>query len=156
MPRRPDTRVLARVEREVTVLLPRSLEAVWASGTATTPDVDRFSYSVLVLLDEHGPQDLTELTGRPGLTKPTASRRVARLGRAGGDRTRRPRAPDVLPAQRVALTGAGDRRVAMVRAGRAERLADVLGEWTADGGATLARLLNRPNSDLDAHRRLPS
>lgn len=146
-----DTAVLARVEREVTVLLRRTLEEVWAVGYGDDPAVDRFTYSVLALLDEHGPQDLTTLTARLGLTKPTASRRVARLSAAGYVATE-----SHGRAMRVALTGAGDAQVRHVRGGRATRMGDVLAHWSAEDGDALATLLNRLNVDLDAHRRLPS
>lgn len=147
----PGSAVLSRVEREVTVLLRRSMEDVWAAGYGSDPAVDRFTYSVLALLDEHGPQDLTTLTARLGLTKATASRRVSRLSGAGLVATE----PEGR-AMRVALTPAGDAQVAHVRGGRTARLGEVLAGWSPEDGDALAALLHRLNTDLDSHRRLPS
>jgi DNA-binding MarR family transcriptional regulator len=141
---------LARVEREVTVLVRRTLEAVWVDGYGDDPAVDRYTYPALVLLDAHGPQRLTELTGRLGVSKPTASRQVARLSAAGlvatGPYPYDPRA--VL----VRLTEAGAERVRGVRDKRRESLGRVLEDWSGEDSATLARLLRRLNEDLERHR----
>jgi DNA-binding MarR family transcriptional regulator len=140
---------IERVEREITVLIRRTLEAVWSSGYGGTP-VDRFTYPVMALLDGHGPLGLTELARRLGLSKPTTSRHVARLGADGLVRTR-PDSRDVR-AMVVALTPAGEEVVAHLRAARHARLAAVLGGWSDGDRDTLGALLARLNVDLDAHR----
>jgi DNA-binding MarR family transcriptional regulator len=140
---------IGRVEREITVLIRRTLEAVWANGYGDEP-VDRFTYPVLALLDGHGPLGLTELAHRLGLTKPTTSRHVARLAAAGLVATR-PDGRDVR-ALLVVLTPAGDGVVARLRAARHERLAEVLSGWNDQDRDVLGALLARLNVDLDAHR----
>ncbi|MFC4947811.1 MarR family winged helix-turn-helix transcriptional regulator [Pseudonocardia sp. GCM10023141] len=141
---------LARVEREITVLLRRTLEEVWAGGYGNGP-VDRYTYPVLALLHEHGPQGLTELTRRLGISKPTTSRHVARLGAAALVAT----APDRGDPRAVVvtLTPQGGAQVARVRTARRERLREVLRSWSDADGEALADLLARLNLDLDAHRR---
>ena len=143
------TDAIGRVEREMTVLIRRTLETVWASGYDDAP-VDRYTYPVMALLDGHGPLGLTELARRLGLTKPTTSRHVARLGALGLVGTR-PDRRDVR-ALVVALTPAGDAVVARLRAARHTRLAAVLDGWSDDDRDTLGALLARLNVDLDAHR----
>jgi DNA-binding MarR family transcriptional regulator len=140
---------IEQVEREVTVLIRRTLEAVWASGYGDAP-VDRYTYPVLSLLDGHGPLGLAELAHRLGLTKPTTSRHVARLAAAGLVATR----ADLrdVRALLVVLTPAGDGVVARLRAARRERLAAVLSGWSDQDRDTLGALLARLNVDLDAHR----
>jgi len=74
---------LHRLEHEITVLIRRTVESVWAGGYGAHEAVDRYTYPVLAALDENGDQSLTVLTGRLGVSKPTASRQVSRLSRAG-------------------------------------------------------------------------
>jgi DNA-binding MarR family transcriptional regulator len=153
VPERPDQLVvgsvtLARVEREITVLLRRTFEEVWSTGYGDGP-VDRWTYPVLALLDEHGPQGLTELTRRLGVTKPTVSRHVAKLGMAGLVTTRPDRDPRAVV---VVLTPAGDEQVARVSDIRREGMRDVLAGWSDADSDTLALLLARLNHDLDQRR----
>lgn len=137
---------LVQVEREITVLLRRTLEEVWKSVYDNGP-LDRYTYPALALLHEHGPQGLSELTRRLGISKPTTSRHVARLAASGMVLT----APDGRDprAMVVALTDAGGAHVERVRAARRERLAEVLGSWSHADGEALAELLGRLNRDLD-------
>lgn len=135
------TEATARVEREITVLLRRTLEQVWAGGYGGGP-VDRFTYPVLALVDEHGPLGLGELSYRMGVTKPTVSRHVARLAGAGLVATRPDRDPR---AVRVVLTATGDAQVARVRTARAAALAQMVGDWPDGDVAALADLLGRLN-----------
>jgi DNA-binding MarR family transcriptional regulator len=138
-----------QVEREVTVLIRRTLEAVWASSYGNGP-VDRYTYPVLALLDEHGPLVLGELTTRLGLTKPTVSRHVARLADAALVETRPERRDP--RAMVVLLTAGGAEQVRRVREVRRTSLGEVLADWSeADSGA-LALLLGRLNAELDRHR----
>ncbi len=136
---------LGRVEREITVLVRRTLEEVWSGGYGNGP-VDRYTYPVLALIDEHGPQGLGELTRRLGVSKPTASRHVAKLAAAGLVTTRPDRDPR---AVLVDLTPAGDEQVARVRDVRRTGLAVVLTGWSDADGNALAALLARLNADLD-------
>lgn len=130
------------------MLVRRTLEEVWSSGYGAGP-VDRYTYPVLALVDEHGPQGLGELTRRLGVSKPTASRHVAKLAAAGLVTTRPDRDPR---AVLVELTAAGGAQVARVRDVRRAGLAAVLTGWSDGDGDTLATLLARLNADLDRRR----
>jgi DNA-binding MarR family transcriptional regulator len=152
-PDRPSVTLLTqdsvgRVERELTVFLRRSLEAVWSRGYGDGP-VDRYTYPVLALLDEHGPLGLGELATRLGLTKPTMSRHVARLG-GGTLVTTRPDRRDTR-AVIVVLTPEGAERVERVREVRRRTLGTVLANWSGADSEALAHLLARLNTDLDRH-----
>jgi DNA-binding MarR family transcriptional regulator len=140
---------IEQVEREITVLIRRTLETLWANGYGDEP-VDRYTYPVLALLDAHGALGLSELARRLGLTKPTTSRHVARLSTAGLVTTR----PDTRAVRAIVvdLTPAGIGVVARLRAARHERLAAVLSGWSDEDRDTLGALLARLNVDLDAHR----
>ena len=86
------------------------MEPVWAHGYGTNEAVDRYTYPVLVLLDDEGALSLTTLAGELGVSKPTASRQVSRLSRAGlvdvSSHERDPRAVSVTltPASRPIRT----------------------------------------------------
>ncbi len=105
--------------------------------------MDRYTYAVLALLDEHGPLGLAELARRLAVTKPTASRHVSRLAAAGLVTSRPDRAPR---AMQVVLTAAGDAQVARVAAIRRAGLAEALRDWPHADVTALAGLLGRLNA----------
>jgi DNA-binding MarR family transcriptional regulator len=137
---------IGRVERELSVFLRRTLETVWSSGYGDEP-VDRYTYPVLALLNEYGPLGLGDLATRLGLTKPTTSRHVARLGGAALVATR----PDERDSRAVVvlLTPDGAERVERVREVRRRTLGEVLAGWSVPDSEALAQLLARLNTDLD-------
>lgn len=139
--------VLCSLEKQITLLVRRTMESVWAHGYGTNDAVDRYTYPVLVLLDDEGPLSLTALTGRLGVSKPTASRLVSRLSRAGlaavGPRERDPRSVS------VSLTPAGVRVREQVRAARLAPLREVIAHWPDADRDALAGLLDRFTTDLE-------
>jgi DNA-binding MarR family transcriptional regulator len=141
---------LHRLEHEITVLIRRTVESVWAGGYGTHEAVDRYTYPVLAALDEHGEQSLTVLTGRLGVSKPTASRQVSRLSRAGLVGVR----PDERDSRSVVITltaeGLAQREV--VRGARLGPLHAVLEGWPKGDREALGALLARFNGDLDEYR----
>ena len=74
---------LQQLEKQITLLVRRTMESVWSHGYGPSGAVDRYTYPVLMLLDDEGPHSLTALTAQLGVSKPTASRQVSRLSRAG-------------------------------------------------------------------------
>ncbi|WP_344413392.1 MarR family winged helix-turn-helix transcriptional regulator [Pseudonocardia ailaonensis] len=141
---------LEQLEHEITVLIRRTVEPVWAGGYGAHEAVDRYTYPVLASLDENGEQSLTVLTGRLGVSKPTASRQVSRLSRAG--------LVDVRPDERdsrsviVSLTAAGVAQREVVRGARLRPLHAVMEGWGEEDRHQLGNLLARFNSDLDDYR----
>lgn len=131
------------------MLLRRTLEDVWSRGYGDGP-IDRFTYPVLALLDEHGPLGLSEITARLGLSKPTVSRQVTRLAAAGLVASR----PDLRDPRAVcvSLTAAGEDQVRRVRDVRRRSLGAVLASWTGRDSHTLGALLARLNAELDVRR----
>ena len=138
---------LHSLEKQITLLVRRTMESVWAHGYGADDAVDRYTYPVLMLLEDEGPLSLTALTGKLGVSKPTASRQVSRLSRAG--------LVDVSPHERdprsvsVRLTGAGTAAREQVRAARLAPLRDVIAHWSEADREGLAGLLDRFNTDLD-------
>ena len=142
---------LYSLEKQITLLVRRTMESVWAHGYGTNEAVDRYTYPVLMLLDDEGSLSLTALTGKLGVSKPTASRQVSRLSRAG--------LVDVAPHERdprsvsVTLTPAGLAAREQVRAARLAPLRDVIAHWPDADRDALAGLLDRFNTDLDQYLR---
>lgn len=138
---------LARLEKQITLLVRRTMESVWANGYGPHEAVDRYTYPVLLLLDEEGPHSLTALTAKLGVSKPTASRQVSRLARAG--------LVEVSPYERdprsvsVALTSSGAEGRDQVRQARLAPLREVMGHWPEGDRDALAGLLDRFNTDLE-------
>jgi DNA-binding MarR family transcriptional regulator len=93
---------------------------------------------------------LTELTARIGLSKPTVSRQVSRLGFASLVETWP--APHDPRAVVVRLTPEGARQVRQVGEARRESLRAVLAGWSDTDSDNLATLLARLNGDLAGHR----
>ncbi|MEQ3549237.1 MarR family transcriptional regulator [Pseudonocardia nematodicida] len=144
---RSDEDSLQSLEKQMTLLVRRTMESVWSHGYGTNDAVDRYTYPVLMLLDEEGALSLTALTGKLGVSKPTASRQVSRLSRAG--------LVDVSPHERdprsvsVELTPAGMAAREQVRAARLTPLREVIAHWPESDRDALAGLLDRFNTDLD-------
>lgn len=140
-------RSLQSLEKQITLLVRRTMESVWAHGYGDNEAVDRYTYPVLVLLDDDGALSLTDLTGKLGVSKPTASRQVSRLSRAGlvevSPHDRDPRSVS------VALTPAGLAAREAVRAARLAPLREVIAHWPEADRDALAGLLDRFNTDLD-------
>ena len=143
---RPDDS-LQQLEKQVTLLVRRTMESVWSGGYGPHEAVDRYTYPVLLLLDEEGAHSLTALTAKLGVSKPTASRQVSRLSRAG--------LVEVSPHERdprsvsVALTAAGAAAREEVRQARLGPLREVMAHWPEDDRDALAGLLDRFNADLE-------
>ena len=138
---------LHSLEKQITLLVRRTMESVWSHGYGPNEAVDRYTYPVLMLLDEEGPHSLTALTVKLGVSKPTASRQVSRLARAG--------LVEVSPHERdprsvsVSLTGAGANARDEVRTARLAPLREVMDHWPDADRKALAGLLDRFNTDLE-------
>lgn len=138
---------LHSLEKQITLLVRRTMESVWSHGYGPNEAVDRYTYPVLMLLDEEGPHSLTALTAKLGVSKPTASRQVSRLARAGlvvvSPHERDPRSVS------VALTDAGAAARDEVRTARLAPLREVMDHWPDSDREALAGLLDRFNTDLE-------
>ena len=138
---------LCSLEKQITLLERRTMESVWAHGYGANAAVDRCTYPMLMLLAEEGSLSLTSLTGRLGVSKPTASRQVSRLAQAGlvevAPHERDPRAIS------VTLMPAGLEVREQVRAARLAPLREVIAHWLDADRDALAGLLDRFNTDLD-------
>lgn len=146
-PADPTEASLHSLEKQITLLVRRTMESVWAHGYGPSDAVDRYTYPVLMLLDDEGALSLSALTAKLGVSKPTASRQVSRLSRAGLVEVS-PHAADPRSVS-VELTPAGMAARERVRAARLAPLRDVIAHWSDTDREALAGLLDRFNTDLD-------
>ncbi|MEV1287539.1 MarR family winged helix-turn-helix transcriptional regulator [Micromonospora sp. NPDC049679] len=140
----PDSGPLDAVEQELTVLLRRARGAYHRAAQEFDPDLDPAAYGLLLRLDEVGSCRVTDLAVFFGIGKPTVSRQLQLLERAGMVH-RRPDAEDAR-AVRFALTALGSGRLAAVRQARRDRLRAGLSVWPAHDIELLGRLLARFNA----------
>ncbi len=143
---------LSRVEFAVAQLLRRAeRRGPSARPAAAREPLDRSGYLLLSALAAHGPLTVNALAAALGLDGSTVTRQVEALQQTGRvERTKDPadrRAVVVVPTP----TGTGDLRITRHR--RSALYASVLAAWTDADRRTLADLLERLNTDLDAHRR---
>lgn len=138
------------IEREITLLLRRTLEEVWAQGYGAGTAVTRYSYPLLVLLEQSGPLRLGQLADRLGLSKPTVSRQVTRL--RAESLVLVAEDPDDSRSGLVTLTEPGRQQVRDVRSRRMAPLRRVLDGWDGAERDAFAQLLGDFNRGLDANR----
>ena len=144
--------VLARVELGLAQLLRRA-ERTSAATTARggASDLDRSGYLMLHALRDGGPQHVRALADRLGIDASTVTRQAVALERAG--HVERSRDPQDLRAVVVTATDSGRRAFASQRRRRSATYEAVLDGWSATDRETLADLVERLNTDLDAYKR---
>lgn len=134
-----------RVERELTVLIQRSLRGpLLDDGTGRL--LERPAYAVLARLHDDGAMRLAPLATLLGLDPSTVSRQVQGLAEAG--LVTRQADPDDRRAARVALTEAGRARLLATRDSRSRLLHGLLAAWPAADREAFADLLERFNVDV--------
>src|SRR4051794_24568296 len=101
-----------------------------------SPEVSLTAASTLATLDRGGPRRLTELAAGEGVTQPAMTQLVSRLERDGLGR----RATDPADGRvvLVEITEAGRELLRHRRAGRAARLAELLGQLSPADQAAIA------------------
>ena len=104
-----------------------------ASGLSMT------AAATLASLERLGPQRLTLLAAREGVTQPAMTQLITRLEDSG--LVRREASPEDGRVVLVVITDEGRAMLARRRAGRTERLAGILGQLGPEHRAALARAL---------------
>jgi DNA-binding MarR family transcriptional regulator len=149
----PGSSAHEHVERELTRLLRRARVALGSYAAKVHPEVDLAAYTLLLAVRDGvaevggGPVRAADLATRLGLHKSTLSRGLAQLETLG--LVERQPDPSDARARLVALSADGARRLNQVTSERRARLSAVLDRWDAADMETLARLLDRLNSDLE-------
>lgn len=137
---------LGDLERELSVLVRRALRRVWAEESDSGA-LDRWTYAFLVRLSD-GPMRVGEVARSFGVDKSTASRHLKRIVE-GGLAEASAGAGDARSSV-VRITALGARRLAEARTARMEPMRRVFATWPEEDRRTLARLLAKVNSELDA------
>jgi DNA-binding MarR family transcriptional regulator len=95
--------------------------------------------STLASVERFGPQRLTLLAAREGVTQPAMTQLISRLEDSG--LVRRQASPDDGRVVLVVITDEGKAMLARRRAGRAERVAAIIAQLSPDHRAALATAL---------------
>ena len=138
--------LLMALEREMSVLVRRSIRALW-DELKKDGALDRWTYALLIRLSEEGPLRVGEVARRFGLDKSTASRHLGRLQDEGLVES----ITDLKDGRSALLrvTMQGEERLATTREARLQPLRRVFATWPEEEQALLTRLLARLNSELD-------
>jgi DNA-binding MarR family transcriptional regulator len=134
------------IERELGEIVRRARGAGAALVADMQPGLDLSTYGVLVHLAEGGPMRLTDLAGRLGQDRSTASRHVAELEMAG--LVERREEPGDRRAALLSVSAKGAERLAVLAEGRRQALRQLLAGWTPEERAEFARLLSRFRAGL--------
>jgi DNA-binding MarR family transcriptional regulator len=136
--------VLPSLERELSVLVRRSIGSVWNKRDM---GVDRWTYALLVRLAEEGPLRVGEVARRFGIDKSTASRHLGRMETQGLVEG----VPDENDARSVLLrvTPQGAQHMGEARSRRMAVLRKIFTAWPEHDRSELNRLMRQLNAELD-------
>jgi DNA-binding MarR family transcriptional regulator len=137
---------LAALEREISVLVRRALRRLWTEESDSGV-LDRWTYAFLVRLSD-GPMRVGDVARSFGIDKSTASRHLKRIVE-GGLAEASVAAGDARSSV-VRITALGATRLDEARTARMEPIRRVFATWPKEERRTLARLLAKLNSELDA------
>lgn len=138
--------LLMALEREMSVLVRRSIRALWEEPKRDG-GLDRWTYALLIRLSEERPMRVGEVARRFGFDKSTASRHLGRLQDEG--LVESVTDPDDGRSAFLRVTAQGEQLLAATREARLEPLRRVFGSWQEEDQALLTRLLSRLNAQLD-------
>ncbi|WP_406202557.1 MarR family transcriptional regulator [Kitasatospora sp. NBC_01560] len=125
----------------------RRMEQVRSSDAVGA--LDRAAYLLLDRLERHGPANVKALADALGVDSSTVTRQVAPLVAAG--LVGRVQDPADRRAVRLALTPLGARRLAEVRAGRAELARRLVADWPPEEQHAFCALLARFNHSMESY-----
>ncbi|MEV0530184.1 MarR family transcriptional regulator [Kitasatospora sp. NPDC050463] len=111
--------------------------------------LDRAAYLLLDRLERHGPANVKALADALGVDSSTVTRQVAPLVAAG--LVGRVQDPADRRAVRLALSPIGARRLAEVRAGRAELARRLVADWAPEEQHVFCALLARFNHSMESY-----
>ncbi len=142
-----DTQTLQSLEHELLVLLRRIRRLVVERARTVHPDLSPVGYSMLLALQDTGPQRASDLVGLFAIDKGAVSRQVGALLDLG--LIERSPDPQDRRAAILALTDEGSRRIAAVAAERLREIGERLAEWEPGELETLVSLMSRYNAALE-------
>lgn len=142
-----DNETLQSLEHELLVLLRRIRRLVVERARTVHPDLSPVGYSMLLALQDTGPQRASDLVGLFAIDKGAVSRQVGALLDLG--LIERSPDPQDRRAAILALTDEGSRRIAAVAAERLREIGERLAEWEPGELETLVSLMSRYNAALE-------
>jgi DNA-binding MarR family transcriptional regulator len=139
------------IQRELVVLIRRSLRGAVLHGEGQEHQLDLPAYSLLIRLADDGPQRSGDLARSIGVDKSTMSRQVSALEKAG--LVTREEDPVDGRAYQVSISADGRRSLERTRSERRQAYRELIGHWPEADRREFARLLARYNADMEAARR---
>ncbi len=142
-----DNQTLQSLEHELLVLLRRIRRVVVERARMVHPDLSPVGYSMLLALQDTGPQRASDLVGLFAIDKGAVSRQVGALLDLG--LIERSPDPQDRRAAILALTDEGARRITEVAAQRLREIGERLEAWEPGELETLVSLMSRYNAALE-------
>jgi DNA-binding MarR family transcriptional regulator len=142
-----DDQTLRELEHEMSVLVRRIRRVLAARARMLHPELSPVAYSMLMVLNDSGPQRASDLVEIFSVDKGAVSRQVQALLEL--DLIERTPDPDDRRAMILAISQEGHRRLANISASRRHELSRRLADWTEQDLSAFVRSLGRYNSALE-------
>jgi len=142
-----DDQTLQELEHEMSVLVRRIRRVIAERARMLHPELSPVAYSMLMALNDSGPQRASDLVEIFSVDKGAVSRQVQALLEL--DLIERTPDPDDRRAMILAISEEGHRRLANISASRRHELSRRLGDWTEQDLSAFVRSLGRYNSALE-------
>jgi len=142
-----DDQTLQELEHEMSVLVRRIRRVIAERARMLHPELSPVAYSMLMALNDSGPQRASDLVEIFSVDKGAVSRQVQALLEL--DLIERTPDPEDRRAMILAISEEGHRRLANISASRRHELSRRLGDWTEQDLSAFVRSLGRYNSALE-------
>ncbi|MCW2761414.1 MAG: MarR family transcriptional regulator [Marmoricola sp.] len=142
-----DDETLRALEHEMSVLVRRIRRVIADRARMLHPDLSPVAYSMLMALNDSGPQRASDLVEIFSIDKGAVSRQVQALLELGLIE----RSPDPVDrrAMILAISEEGHGRLANIAATRRHEVRERLDDWTEDDLSAFVRSLGRYNAALE-------
>ncbi len=142
-----DDQTLQELEHEMSVLVRRIRRVIAERARMLHPELSPVAYSMLMALNDLGPQRASDLVEIFSVDKGAVSRQVQALLELG--LIERTPDPDDRRAMTLAISEEGHRRLASISVDRRHELSRRLGDWSEQDLSAFVRSLGRYNSALE-------
>jgi DNA-binding MarR family transcriptional regulator len=142
-----DDQTLQQLEHEMTVLVRRIRRVIAERARMLHPELSPVAYSMLMALNDSGPQRASDLVEIFSVDKGAVSRQVQALLEL--DLIQRTPDPDDRRAMILAISEEGHRRLANISADRRRELSRRLEDWDEQDLSAFVRSLTRYNAALE-------
>jgi DNA-binding MarR family transcriptional regulator len=143
----PDDETLRSLEHEMSILVRRIRRVIAERARMLHPELSPVAYSMLMALNDSGPQRASDLVGIFSVDKGAVSRQVQALLELG--LIERSPDPEDRRAMILAISEEGHRRLDSIALQRRSEVNERLVGWTDDDLSSFVRTLSRYNAALE-------